>query len=79
MTEERDLEMCNFQNFRSSVTLILTMDRVEVILTSILVEVYLHTKLDRNRKKTLQTDGRTDSHEFQFIRSSLGDDLWVMT
>jgi len=30
MVEEIDLEECNFQNFRSSVTLTLTLDQVEV-------------------------------------------------
>ena len=32
MAEEIDLEKCNFLNFRSSVTLILTLDLVEVTL-----------------------------------------------
>jgi len=32
VAEETDQEKCNFRNFRSSVTLILTLDRVEVTL-----------------------------------------------
>jgi len=60
MAEEIDLEKCSFRNFTSSVTLTLTLDRVEIIL----VEVYPHTKLDRNRKKLfwtyVRTDGQTD-------------------
>jgi len=35
MAQEIDLEKCNFRNFRSSVTLILTLDRVEVTLVRI--------------------------------------------
>jgi len=70
MAEERDLEKCNFRNFRSLVTLILTLDRVVVILPY-LVEIYPRTKLDQNRKNFV--DGRTDVSSN--IRSSLDDDL----
>jgi len=31
MEDERDIEKCNFWNFRSSVTLTLTLDQVKVI------------------------------------------------
>jgi len=59
--EEIDLEKCNFRNFVSSVTLTLTLDRVESHCCAYLIEVYPHTKLDRNRKRKLcgRTDGRT--------------------
>jgi len=45
------------------------------------VEVYRHTELDRNRKNFF-VDGRTDGQkdlEFQFIKSSLGDDIKKIT
>jgi len=58
MAEEIDLEKCTFRNFGSSVTF--TLDRVEVTLVRIWVEVYPHTKLDGNRKKKLFVDVRTD-------------------
>jgi len=65
MAEEIDLEMCNFRNFRSPVTL--TLDQVKVITACTYPdEVYPYTKLDRNQKKTfcgrkyVQTDGRMD-------------------
>ena len=35
MAEGIDLEKCNFRKFRGSVTLILTLDRVEIILLCI--------------------------------------------
>jgi len=35
MAEDIDLEECNFRKFKSSVTLILTLDRVEVTLVRI--------------------------------------------
>ena len=60
MAEEIDLEKCNFRNFGSSVTLTLTLDRVEV---------YPHTKLDGNQKKSFcgRTDGRTGTPEFHLL------------
>jgi len=68
---EIDVEKCNFWNFRSSVTLTLTVDRVEVIWCAYLT--YPYTKLDQNRKNFV--DGRMygwmDTAEFQSIRSSL--------
>ena len=59
---EIDLEKCNFRNFTRSLTLTLSLDWVEVILCTYLVNVYPHTKLGQNRKKTFceRTDGRTD-------------------
>jgi len=53
------------------VTLILTLDRVKSCWCAYPVEVYPHTKLDRNRKKNfLWTDGR---------RTYVGTDgqIWV--
>jgi len=41
------------------------------------VEVCPHTKLDGNWKNFLWTYGRTDTPEFQFTRSSVGDDLKI--
>jgi len=43
------------------------------------VEVYPHTKLGRNRKKNLWTYGRRDTPEFQSTRSSVDDDLKLVT
>jgi len=57
--EKFDLEKCTFRNFRSSVTLTLTLDRVEVTLVRICGRVYPHTKLDGNWKNFLWTYGRT--------------------
>jgi len=59
MAEEVDLEKCNFRNFRSSVTLTLTLDRVESksYWCAYPVEVYPHAILDRNRRNILWTDG----------------------
>jgi len=66
MAEEIDLEKCNFRNFRSSVTLTLTLDRVEVILVRISgrLEAYqvvpTHQIRSKSEKKTFFVDGRTD-------------------
>ena len=58
---EIDLEKCTFRNFGSSVTLTLTIDRVEVTLVRICGRgLPTHTKLNGNRKKTFC--GRTDGH-----------------
>jgi len=58
--KEIHLEKCDFLNFRNSVTLNLTLDRVKVILVPICIRgLHTHTKLDRNLKKFLWTDGRT--------------------
>jgi len=62
--EEIDLEKCTLRNFGSSVSMTLTLDRVEVTLMrncAYLVEVYPHTKLDGNRKKNF-VDVRTHEH-----------------
>jgi len=77
MAEETDLEKCNFRNFRSSCS------DLDLELRSgrdhTLVEVYRN--IYRNREKNFlwtdvrRTYGWTDRPEFQFIRSSLGDDL----
>jgi len=59
--EKIDLEKCNFRNFGRSVTLTLTLDRVEVTLMPICSGGYAHTKLDRNQKKfvDVRSDGLT--------------------
>jgi len=80
MAEEIDLEKCNFWNFRSSVTWSWPWIGSKSYWCEYLIEVYPHTKLDRNRKnfsygRTDSTYGRTDRPEFQFINSSLGDDV----
>ena len=66
MAEERDLEKCNFRNFRSLVTLILTLDLVEVTGVHIRSRS-THTpnyieigKLFVDGRKCVLTDGRTD-------------------
>ena len=71
--EEIDLEKCNFRNFRSSVTLTLTLTSdggSRSYRCAYPVEVYPHTKLDQNWKNFLYTDGITyvrtsDSPGFQ--------------
>jgi len=75
MAQEIDLEKCNFRNFRSSVTLILTLtlDRVEVTLVRIRGQG-LPTHQIRSKLEKLfcgQTDVRMDRFEFQFITSSM--------
>jgi len=53
--EKIDLEMCTFRNFGGSVTLTLTLDRVEVTLVCICVEVYPHTKFQATGQPMSQT------------------------
>ena len=76
MAEEIDLEKCTFRNSGSSVTLTLTLDRVEVTLVRI---CGLPTHQIRWKSEKLFVDvrtyGRTDMPEFQSTRSSVGDDL----
>jgi len=58
-TEEIDLEKCNFRNFGSSVTLTLTLDRVEVTLVRIHGRG-LHTHQIRWKSEKVFVDVRTD-------------------
>jgi len=59
MAEQIDLEKCNFRNFRSSVTFILTLDRVKVTLVCMRDRgLHTHTKLDWNQTKIF-VDRRT--------------------
>jgi len=58
MAEEIDIEKCNFWNFRSLVTLILTLDRVEVILVHISGRG-LATHRIRLKSEKLFVDGQT--------------------
>ena len=69
MTEEIDLEKCTFRNFGSSVTLTLTLDRVEVTLMHICGRG-LPTHRIRWKSEKLFVDVRTDTPEFQCTRSS---------
>jgi len=67
MAEEIDLEKCNFRKFRSSMTLTLTLtlDRVEVICVRISGRgIATHQIICKSEKKTFceRTDGRTDGH-----------------
>jgi len=79
--EEIDLEKCTFRNFRSSVTLTLTLDRVEVTLVRICGRG-LPTHQIRWKSEKLfgdvrmygSTDGRTDRQTLVPI-SPVGDDL----
>jgi len=63
--EEIDLEKCNFRNFRSSVTLTLTLDRVEVTLVRIRGRGLPTHQIRRKSEKLfcgrtdVWTDGRT--------------------
>ena len=61
MAEEIDLEKCTFRNFGSSVTLTLTLDRVEVTLVCICGQG-LPTHEIRWKSEKLFVDVRTDGH-----------------
>ena len=74
--EEMDLEKCTFRNFESSVTLTLTLDRVEVTLVRICGQC-LPTHQIRWKSEKLFVDVRTDTPEFQSTRASPGDDLKI--
>ena len=60
MAEEIDLEKCNFRNFRSSVTLTLILDRVEVRLVCISGRDLITHLIIEIGKKTFFVNGRTD-------------------
>jgi len=74
--EEIDLEKCTFHNFGNSVTLTLTLDRVEVTLVRTSGRG-LPTHQIRWKSEKLFVDIRTDTPEFQSTRSSPGDDLKI--
>jgi len=57
MAEEIDVEKCNFQNFTSSMTLILTLDRVDVTLVHISSRDLPTHQIRSNRKNYLWMDG----------------------
>jgi len=77
MAEEIDLEKCTFRNFGSSVTLTLTLDRVEVILIRICGRG-LSTHRIRWKSEKLFVDGRTDSHlSSNLLGHRRGDDLKI--
>jgi len=66
MAEEIDLEQCNFSNFRSSLTLILTLDRVKVTLVCIcgrgIPTHQIRSRLEKlfvDIRTYIQMDGRT--------------------
>ena len=59
MVEEIDLEKCNFLNFRSPVTLTLTLDRINTAYhRASPIDFYLHTKFHWNWKNFLWMDIR---------------------
>jgi len=61
MAEEIDLEKCNFRKFRSSVTLIVTLDWVEVILVRTSGRsLPIYQIISKSEK--LFVDIRTDGH-----------------
>ena len=64
VAEEIDVEKCNFRNFGSSVTLTLTLDRVEVTLVRICGRGLPTHQIRWKSEKTfcVRTDGRTDRH-----------------
>jgi len=78
MAEEIDPGKCIFWNFRSSVTLILTLDWVEVTLMR-MSDRGLPTRQIRLKSEKLFVEGRmygwSDGPEFQSIRSSPSSDL----
>ena len=71
---EIDLEKGTFGNFGGSVTLTLTLDRVEVTVVHICGRG-LPTHQIRWKLEKLLVDVRTDTPEFQSTRSPVGDDL----
>jgi len=61
IADEIDLEKCNFRNFRSFMTLTLTLDRVEVTLVRISgCSLPTHQMRSKSEKLCGRTDGRTD-------------------
>jgi len=58
MAKELDQEKCNFRNFRSSITLILTLDRVKVTPLRISGQGLATYQIRSKSEKTLWTDGR---------------------
>ena len=62
MAEEIDIEGCNFRNFRSSVTLTLTLDRVDVILVRISGRGLPTQQIRSKSEKNLFVDVRLDGH-----------------
>jgi len=79
MAEEIDLEKCNFRNFSSSVTLILVLDRgqshADVHNQSRSTTHQIRSKSEK--KLCGETCVWVDRPEFQFVRSSLGNDLII--
>jgi len=83
MAEEIDLEKCNFRNFRSSVTLTLILDRVEVrlvcmsgrdLITHLIIEIGKKLFCERTDGRTY---ARTDGHSW--VSVGLLDHRWAMT
>jgi len=59
MAEEIDVEKCNFRNFRSPVTLTLTLDQVEVTLVCISGRgLPTHQIISKSEKLCGRTDGQ---------------------
>jgi len=81
MAEEIDLEKCTFRNFGCSVTLTLTLDRVEVILLRICGRgLPTHQIRWKSKKNFLWTYGRTDGRTHlssNLLRQRRGDDLKI--
>jgi len=75
MVEEIDLEKCTFRNFGSSVTLTLTLDRVEVTLVLICGRG-LPTHQIRWKSEKLFVDGRTHLSS-NLLGHRRGDDLII--
>jgi len=75
MAEEIDLEKCTFRKFGSSVTLTLTLDRVEVTLVRIRGQG-LPIHQIRWKSEKLFVDVRTDGHlSSNLLGHRRGDDL----
>ena len=89
MAEEIDLEKCTFRNFGSSVTLTLTLDRVEVTLVRIRGRgLPIHQirwkseKLFVDVRTDVRTDGRTEGRTHlssNLLGHRRGDDLIINT
>ena len=62
MAKEIDLEKCNFRNFRSSVTLTLISDRVEVTVDGISDQDLPTYQIRSKSEKKLFVNVRTDGH-----------------
>ena len=75
--EGTDVEKCTFDNFGSSMTLTLTLDRVEVTLVRICGRGLPTHQIRWESENFLWTYVQMDTRQFQSTRSSVGDDIKI--